>query len=180
MSAMIGIGEAATICASTAASSSRGTARRTMSAPASATVLIWSIVAVTLEVSVFVIVCTATGAPPPIGTPPTMIWRSEATIRFYGAGPARQPWTRMRTRYAYVEATSRPRTAIARPTRRLDELQRFTRSMFAPPQLLRVAALAAGEVADVVREAREDEEDQEDEADGAELPHRLGRDARAT
>src|ERR1700733_10277405 len=84
MSAMIGIGEAATIWASTAASSSRGTARRTMSAPASATVLIWSIVAVTFEVSVFVIVCTATGAPPPIGTPPTMIWRSEATIRFYG------------------------------------------------------------------------------------------------
>jgi hypothetical protein len=25
-----------------------------------------------------VIVCTATGAPPPIGTPPTEIWRSDA------------------------------------------------------------------------------------------------------
>jgi hypothetical protein len=25
-----------------------------------------------------VIVCTTTGAPPPIGTPPTLIWRLEA------------------------------------------------------------------------------------------------------
>ena len=49
-----------------------------MSAPASATVLIWSIVAVRFAVSVLVIVCTATGAPPPIGTEPTWICRLEA------------------------------------------------------------------------------------------------------
>ena len=49
-----------------------------MSAPASATVRIWSIVAARLAVSVLVIVCTATGAPPPIGTAPTWIWRLEA------------------------------------------------------------------------------------------------------
>ena len=39
---------------------------------------ICSIVASRLAVSVLVIVCTATGAPPPIGTPPTKIWRFEA------------------------------------------------------------------------------------------------------
>ena len=32
-------------------------------------------------VSVFVIVWTATGAPPPIGTPPTWIWRSEGIVQ---------------------------------------------------------------------------------------------------
>ena len=36
-------------------------------------------VASRLAVSVLVIVCTATdGAPPPIGTPPTKIWRLDA------------------------------------------------------------------------------------------------------
>ena len=54
-----------------------------MSAPASATVRIWSIVAARLAVSVLVIVCTATGAPPPIGTAPTWIWRSEAMPGLY-------------------------------------------------------------------------------------------------
>ena len=49
-----------------------------MSAPASATVRICSIVAATFAVSVFVIVCTATGAPPPTGTEPTWIWFFEA------------------------------------------------------------------------------------------------------
>ena len=46
---------------SASASCSRGTATRTMSAPASATVRIWSIVAARFAVSVLVIVCTATG-----------------------------------------------------------------------------------------------------------------------
>ena len=78
MSAMIGIGERSTIVFSASTSCSRGTATRTMSAPASATVRIWSIVAARLAVSVFVIVCTATGAPPPTGTGPTWICRSEA------------------------------------------------------------------------------------------------------
>ena len=45
MSAITGIGDCATIVFSASASCSRGTATRTMSAPASATVLIWSIVA---------------------------------------------------------------------------------------------------------------------------------------
>jgi hypothetical protein len=43
-----------------------------------------------------VIVWTATGAPPPIGTLPTMICRSEAMLRFYAAREARQRWARRR------------------------------------------------------------------------------------
>ena len=78
MSAITGIGDSMTIVFSASTSSSRGTATRTMSAPASATVRICSIVAARLAVSVLVIVCTATGAPPPIGTPPTKICRFEA------------------------------------------------------------------------------------------------------
>ena len=73
MSAMMGIGDCTTIVFSASASCSRGTATRTMSAPASATVRICSIVAARLAVSVLVIVCTATGAPPPMGTEPTWI-----------------------------------------------------------------------------------------------------------
>src|SRR6478752_10661506 len=86
MSAMIGIGDSLTIVFSASASRSRGTAQRTMSAPASATLWICSIVATRLAVSVLVIVCTTTGAPPPIGTPPTKIWRLEATPRAYREG----------------------------------------------------------------------------------------------
>src|SRR5262245_47165075 len=45
-------------------------------------------VAVRLAVSVLVIVCTTTGAPPAIGTPPTNIWRLEAIRKGYpGALP---------------------------------------------------------------------------------------------
>ncbi len=62
MSAMIGIGDSSTIVLSASTSFSRGTATRTMSAPASATVRICSIVAARFAVSVFVIVCTAPGA----------------------------------------------------------------------------------------------------------------------
>ena len=80
MSAMTGIGDCTTIVFSASMSRSRGTATRTMSAPASATLRICSIVAERLAVSVFVIVCTTTGAPPPIGTPPTMICRVEAIL----------------------------------------------------------------------------------------------------
>ena len=57
-----------------------------MSAPASATLRICSIVAARLAVSVLVIVCTATGAPPPIGTPPTKICRFEAICEGYPGG----------------------------------------------------------------------------------------------
>ena len=78
MSAMIGIGDSTTIVFSASMSLSRGTATRTMSAPASATLRIWSIVAARFAVSVLVIVWTATGAPPPIWTPPTFTCRWEA------------------------------------------------------------------------------------------------------
>ena len=73
MSAITGIGDSATIVRRASASFSRGTATRTRSAPASATVRICSIVAARFAVSVLVIVWTTTGAPPPIGTPPTNI-----------------------------------------------------------------------------------------------------------
>ena len=74
---MIGIGDFSTMTFSASTSFSRGTATRTMSAPASATRRTWSSVACRFAVSVLVIVCTATGAPPPMGTPPTWIWRAE-------------------------------------------------------------------------------------------------------
>ncbi len=83
---MIGIGDSLTIVLSASTSSSRGTAQRTMSAPASATRRIWAIVACRSAVSVLVIVCTATGAPPPIGTPPTWICRFEAMRLSVGDG----------------------------------------------------------------------------------------------
>src|ERR1044072_7494442 len=82
MSAITGIGGSLTMVGRASGACSRGTAQRTRSAPASATVRICSIVAARLAVSVLVIVCTATGAPPPIGTSPTNIWRLEA---MYGA-----------------------------------------------------------------------------------------------
>ena len=68
MSAITGIGDSATIVFSASTSTSRGTATRTRSEPASATSRICSMVAATFAVSVLVIVCTTTGAPPPIGT----------------------------------------------------------------------------------------------------------------
>src|SRR6476620_3188827 len=78
MSAITGIGDSLTIVRSASASFSRGTATRTMSAPASATLRICSMVAARLAVSVLVIVWTTTGAPPPIWTPPTVTCRWEA------------------------------------------------------------------------------------------------------
>src|SRR5947207_13322617 len=96
MSAITGIGERSTIVLRASTSWSRGTATRTRSAPASATFSICSIVASRLAVSVLVIVCTATGAPPPIGTPPTFIWRFEGTEPVYetgyGADPSPVTW----------------------------------------------------------------------------------------
>ena len=46
-----------------------------MSTPASSQRRIWSIVAAASDVGVLVIVWTVTGASPPTGTEPTMIWR---------------------------------------------------------------------------------------------------------
>src|SRR4051794_24545731 len=89
MSAMIGIGDSLTIRLRTSASFSRGTAQRIRSAPASADARIWRMVASKSAVSVFVMVWTATGAPPPIGTPPTHIWRLEAMLRGYPSSAGR-------------------------------------------------------------------------------------------
>src|SRR5436190_17477624 len=78
MSAITGIGDSVTIDRRASTSLSRGTATRTRSEPASATSRICLIVASTLAVSVLVMVWTTTGAPPPIGTSFTHIWRLEA------------------------------------------------------------------------------------------------------
>ena len=73
MSAMIGIGDLATICGKASASSWLGTATRTMSQPAAVSSAICCSVAGTFAVSVLVIDCTEMGAPPPTGTGPTMM-----------------------------------------------------------------------------------------------------------
>ena len=79
MSAITGIGERRTISGSASASSIFGTAQRTTSQPALASAAICAVVASTSRVGVSVIDWTTTGAPPPMRTPPTEIWRSLAT-----------------------------------------------------------------------------------------------------
>src|SRR4051812_42873892 len=79
MSAITGIGDCLTIVFSASTSLSRGTAQRMRSPPASATARICLSVASTSAVSVLVMDWTTTGAPPPMGTPPTFIWRADAT-----------------------------------------------------------------------------------------------------
>src|SRR3954447_16094990 len=81
MSAMTGIGERRTIFGSAAASSFFGTATRASSQPADASAAICAVVASTSCVLVSVIDWTTTGAPPPIVTPPTEIWRVLAICR---------------------------------------------------------------------------------------------------
>src|SRR5215218_84290 len=83
MSAITGIGDSTAILFRASTSFSRGTAQRTRSPPASAIAWICFMVASKSAVSVFVIDCTATGAPPPILTPPTSIWRLEGTYTAY-------------------------------------------------------------------------------------------------
>src|SRR3954453_454311 len=78
MSAITGSGENRTIRGSASASSSFGTATRTISQPADASAAICAVVASTSCVFVSVMDWTTTGAPPPIVTPPTEMWRSEA------------------------------------------------------------------------------------------------------
>src|SRR5436190_73842 len=77
MSAMTGIGERRTSFGNAAASSFFGTATRASSQPADASAAICAVVASTSCVFVSVIDWTTTGAPPPIFTLPTLIWRSE-------------------------------------------------------------------------------------------------------
>src|SRR3954470_13868868 len=78
MSAITGRGDPATMAGNASASARPGTATRTTSHPASASRPIWPSVASTSCVSVSVIDCTTTGAPPPMGTPPTLICLSLA------------------------------------------------------------------------------------------------------
>jgi len=73
MSAMTGSGERRTMSGNAAASSFLGTATRTISQPADARAAICAVVAGTSCVFVNVIDCTATGAPPPMRTSPTLI-----------------------------------------------------------------------------------------------------------
>ena len=113
MSAITGIGESRTIVLSASTSCSRGTATRTMSAPASATRRIWSIVGPRFAVSVLVIVWTATGAPPPMGTPPTWICRAEAMPGVY---EARGPRWRLRRSSARRSRSAEPYPPGACPT----------------------------------------------------------------
>ena len=75
MSATTGSGEPATTSAKPGSASACGMATRTISQPASARRPIWASVAATSRVSVFVIDWTATGAPPPTGTSPTITGR---------------------------------------------------------------------------------------------------------
>ena len=75
MSAISGTRAARTIWPSAAVQASSGQETRMMSAPASSQRRIWSIVDFASAVTVLVMVCTVTGAPPPTGTLPTMIRR---------------------------------------------------------------------------------------------------------
>ena len=79
MSAITGIWDLLAMSGSASASSWDGTATRTIWQPAAVSSAICCSVALTSAVSVVVIDCTETGAPPPTGTAclplPTMIWR---------------------------------------------------------------------------------------------------------
>ena len=75
MSAMTGIWDFFAMVGSASASSWDGTATRTIWQPEAVSSAICCRVAFTLAVSVVVIDCTLTGAPPPTGTLPTMTWR---------------------------------------------------------------------------------------------------------
>ena len=75
MSAMTGICDFFAIAGSASASSWLGTATRTIWQPDAVSSAICCSVALTSAVRVVVIDCTDTGASPPTGTEPTMIWR---------------------------------------------------------------------------------------------------------
>src|SRR5215469_1457592 len=79
MSAITGICDLRAICGSASASSCEGTATRTIWQPVAVSSAICCRVELTSAVSVVVIDCTDTGAPPPTATAcsplPTMIWR---------------------------------------------------------------------------------------------------------
>src|SRR4051812_19105275 len=91
MSAMTGICDFFAIAGSASASSCEGTATRTIWQPDAVSSAICCSVAFTSEVSVVVIDCTLTGAPPPTGTLPTMIWRLRRRGASGGGGTAGIP-----------------------------------------------------------------------------------------
>src|ERR1700709_1631979 len=93
MSAMTGICDLRAIVASASASSWDGTATRTIWQPDAVNSAICCSVALTSEVSVVVIDWTETGAPPPTGTEPTMIWRLLRRGARGGGGTAGIPGT---------------------------------------------------------------------------------------
>ena len=73
MSAITGIFTPALMRLIASAASISGTATLTISHPAASSAFIWATVEATSDVTVFVIDCTVTGAPPPTATPPTNI-----------------------------------------------------------------------------------------------------------
>src|SRR5215475_6331687 len=75
MSAITGICDFLAIAGNASTSSCEGTATRTIWQPEAVSSAICCRVAFTSEVSVVVIDCTLTGAPPPTGTLPTISWR---------------------------------------------------------------------------------------------------------
>src|SRR5688500_3506102 len=91
MSAITGICDFCAIAGSASASSWLGQATRTMSQPEAVSSAICCNVALTSAVSVVVIDWTDTGAPPPTGTDPTMIWRLCRRGASGGGGTAGMP-----------------------------------------------------------------------------------------
>src|SRR5258705_11652745 len=91
MSAMTGICDLRAIAGSASTSSCEGTATRTIWHPDAVSSAICCRVAFTSAVSVVVIDWTETGAPPPTGTEPTMIWRLARRGASSGAGAAGRP-----------------------------------------------------------------------------------------
>lgn len=91
MSAITGICDFFAIAGSASTSSWLGTATRTIWQPDAVSSAICWRVALTSEVRVVVIDCTETGAPPPTGTEPTMIWRLARRGASGGGGTAGIP-----------------------------------------------------------------------------------------
>ena len=121
MSAITGSGEPATIAGSASASGRPGTATRTISQPAASSLAIWPSVAATSLVSVRVIDCTATGAPPPMGTPPTVIrWVEAISAGGYRAAPPSSAVTRAISAATEAGSTARLRAAELVLERRRD------------------------------------------------------------
>ncbi len=83
-SATTGRGDASHTAAKASRQARRGMAMRTISQPAWANASIWAKLAATSSAGALSMDCTATGAPPPTGTPPTMTRR----VRWLGRSSA--------------------------------------------------------------------------------------------